>query len=157
MKRLIRHYLHSHTHFAQFMRFSTVAVKVSLIDAGILYLLTYLVGFNVYFARVLSLSSAIVVGYLLHRYFTFGGFQRGCFYRQMAGHLGVHLTGGTINYLVFSALITLGHRALENKVLLSVLPLVCLWVGGVAGLTFNFICSKTFVFRARKHKLGATS
>jgi putative flippase GtrA len=156
MKRLVRHYLHSHTHFAQFLRFSTVAVKVSLIDAGILYLLTYLFGINVYYARVVSLGSAISAGYLLHRYFTFGGFQRGSFYRQMAGHFSVHLTGGTINYLVFSALVTLGHRAIENKVLLSFLPLVCLWIGGVAGLTFNFIFSKTFVFRSRKHKVSAT-
>ena len=41
---------------------------------------------------------SIKAGYLLNRYFTFGGNERGCFYRQMAGHFGVHLTGGMINY-----------------------------------------------------------
>lgn len=149
MKRLFRHYLHSHSHFAQFLRFATVGVKVSAIDAGGVYLLPWLFGVNLYYARVISLTSAILVGYLLNRYFTFGGFQRGCFYRQMAGHMGVHLTGGLINYGVFSVLITLGHLYLTNKLLLSLLPLISIAIGGAVGLSFNFIFSKKLVFHTR--------
>ena len=86
MKRLIRQYFTSHSRLAQFLRFATVGVKISLIDAGLLYLLSYTVGLNLYVSRVISLGAAIAAGYLLNRYFTFGGSERGCFYRQMAGH-----------------------------------------------------------------------
>jgi putative flippase GtrA len=150
MKRYIRHYLKSHSHLAQFLRFATVGVKISLIDAGLLYLLHHFVDVNLYVARIISLGTAIMAGYLLNRYFTFGGNERGCFYRQMAGHFGVHLTGGVINYGIFTAIVFLGHLTIERAILLTLLPLVGLISGGVIGLTFNFIFSKKLVFRSRR-------
>lgn len=149
MKQLIRNYFKSHSRLAQFMRFATVGVKISLIDAGLLYLLPFALGINLYIARIISLGTAIMAGYLLNRYFTFGGNQRGCFYRQMAGHFGVHLTGGVINYGVFSLVVLLGHKLASEGLLLTLLPLIGLWIGGVVGLLFNFILSRRFVFPTR--------
>ncbi|MEX0324544.1 MAG: GtrA family protein [Puniceicoccaceae bacterium] len=157
MKRLIRHYFKSHSRLAQFMRFATVGVKVSLIDAGLLYLLHFSFGFNLYLSRFVSLGAAIGAGYLLNRYFTFGGDQRGCFYRQMAGHFGVHLTGGLINYGVFSLVVTIGHRMGLEGFALTLLPLFGLVTGGVIGLLFNFMCSKRFVFQTRVRDAEASS
>lgn len=139
------------------MRFATVGIKISGIDAGLVYLLPWLFGINLYMARVISLGTAIMVGYLLNRYFTFGGDQRGCFYRQMAGHFGVHLTGGLINYGVFSAVVTIGHFTTTNKIALSLLPLVAIWLGGMIGLSFNFFFSKKLVFHSRAGNANATS
>ena len=147
MKRLFRQYLHSHHGMAQFLRFATVGVKISLIDAGLLYLLPFWFSINLYSARVISLGTAIIVGYLLNRYFTFGGNERGCFYRQMAGHVSVHLTGGLINYGTFSLVIFIGHSLSVNKLLMTLLPLLGIWIGGIVGLIFNFIFSKRFVFQ----------
>ena len=127
MKRLLRHYFRSHSQTAQFLRFATVGIKISAIDAGLVYLLPWLFSINLYMARILSLGTAIMVGYLLHRYFTFGGIHRGCFYRQMAGHFGVHLTGGLINYGIFSLIIVVGHNLLEPGILLPFPPLLALW------------------------------
>ena len=149
MKRLLRHYFHSHSGLAQFLRFATVGVKVSVIDAGGVYLLPWLFGMNLYVARILSLGAAIMAGYILNRYFTFGGAERGCFYRQMAGHFGVHITGGLINYGVFTAIIFIGHETLQTKLALSLLPLVGIWIGGLVGLAFNFTFSKRLVFQTR--------
>lgn len=151
MKRLFKNYLYSHHEVAQFLRFATVGIKISGIDAGLVYLLHWVFGSNLYAARVVSLGSAILVGYLLNRYFTFGGNQRGCFYRQMAGHFGVHLTGGLINYGVFSLVVTIGHHTLANQLALRLLPLLGIWLGGVVGLSFNFFLSKKLVFHSR-HK-----
>jgi len=138
------------------MRFATVGVKISGVDAGMVYLLPYLFGLNLYIARIISLSSAIMVGYLLHRYFTFGGIQQGCFYRQMAGHFGVHLSGGLINYGIFSVSILLGHHFLENGLFLSLLPLLAIWIGGVIGLSFNFFFSRKLVFQTETRNVGIT-
>ena len=57
MKRLIRHYFKSDSRLAQFMRFATVGVKVSLIDAGLLYLLHFTFGINLYLSRFVSLGA----------------------------------------------------------------------------------------------------
>jgi putative flippase GtrA len=157
MKRHIRSYFTSHSHKAQFMRFATVGMKVSLIDAGGVYLLPWLFGMNLYVARIISLSVAIVVGYLLNRYFTFGKIHRGHFFRQFIGHFSVFLLGGLINYGVFSAIITVGHRNLTTQIALNLLPLFALWMGGIAGLIFNFVFCKTFVFRSNGEPMEAAS
>jgi len=146
MKRLIRHYLHSHSQLALFLRFATVGIKISLVDAGGVYLLHWVFGLDLYTARILSLGSAILLGYLLNRYFTFGGVQQGCFYRQMAGHFGVHLMGGLVNYGVYSLVVTVGHETVDHKLLYSALPLIGLWLGGFFGMGFNFVFSKKLVY-----------
>lgn len=149
MKRHFNSYLYSQTQAAQFLRFATVGVKVSIVDAAGVYLLPHFFGLNLYFARILSLGSAIFLGYLLNRYFTFGGNQRGCFYRQMAGHMGVHFLGGCINYGVFSATVSIGNLTLTNKIALHLLPLIAVWFGGLIGMTFNYFCSSRLVFKLR--------
>ncbi|MEY3001550.1 MAG: hypothetical protein RL648_1764 [Verrucomicrobiota bacterium] len=151
MKRLFSKYLHSESPFAQFLRFATVGVKISVIDAGGVYLLPYLFGINLYAARIVSLGSAMCAGYLLNRYFTFGGNQRGCFYRQMAGHLGVHIIGGGINYGVFSATLSIGQVTLNDRLALSLLPLAAVWLGGLIGMSFNYFCSSRLVFKSQPH------
>ncbi len=147
MKRHLRNYFSSHSRTAQFLRFATVGAKISAIDAGGVYLLPFLFGMNLYVARLISLSSAILIGYLLNRYFTFGHIHRGPFFRQMAGHVGVFVMGGLINYGVFSMLVELGHRLIEGKLYLSLLPLAALWAGGLVGMSFNFVFSKLLIFR----------
>jgi len=157
MKWYLSRYLHSHSRLAQFLRFATVGVKVSLIDAGGTYLLPWLFGMNLYVARIISLTTAIMVGYLLNRYFTFGRGQRGSFHRQMAGHFGVHTTGGLLNYAVFSGVIALGHSHLIQPQSLLLLPLVAIWIGGIVGLAFNFSVSSRLVFSNRAENPGAAS
>lgn len=149
MRRLFQAYLRSDTRTAQFLRFATVGIKISVIDIGGVYLLPLFFGLNLYAARILSLSSALLVGYVLNRYFTFGGVRRGCFYRQMAGHLGVHLCGGALNFGIYSLIVRVGHDHLDRGPLLGLLPFFALWIGGLTGMTFNFFVSKNFVFRAR--------
>lgn len=155
MRTLLRHYLHSHSQLAQFLRFATVGVKVSAIDAGLVYFLPWCFGTNLYLARVISLGTAIFVGYLLNRAFTFGRSRRGCFYRQLVGHFGVHLTGGLINYGIFSAAITIGHACLKHPHALFLLPLAAIWVGGLIGMGFNFVFSRRFVFNPQASNASA--
>lgn len=152
LKRPVHHFLRANTRTAQFLRFGTVGMKVSTIDIGGLYLLHRALEMNLYLSRVASLGAAILVGYLLNRYFTFARGQRGCLYRQMAGHLCVHLTGGLINYGVFTVVMVLAERA--GTATLAWMPLFAIVVGGVVGLVFNFIASRRFVFPHRPPGAG---
>ena len=151
-KGLLWHFLRSNSRTAQFLRFGTVGIQVSSIDIGGLYLLHHLLNANIYLSRIASLGAAILAGYLLNRYFTFARGQRGCFYRQMAGHFGVHLTGGLINFGGFTAVMLLAEQmGAATRVWM---PLFAIVVGGVVGLLFNFVASRHFVFPHRPADAG---
>jgi len=151
----LRRYLHSRSRGAQLLRFATVGATVSLVDAGLLYLLHEGFGGNVYAARGLSLGSAMALSYVLNRYFTFEAERRGPFGRQLAGHFGVVAGGGLLNFGVFTALVAAGNGILEPGLLRRLLPLLALWVGGLAGMAFNFVLVRRLVFRSAAARKGA--
>lgn len=148
IRRNFSKYLKSTSRFAQFLRFATVGVKISMIDIGGLYFLTWFWGLDFYTARGISLSLALVAGYILNRYFTFGGQRRGHFFNQLTRHCGVHLIGGALNFSVYSYVIT--HAGEISDRALPLLPLLGTVLGGVMGMSFNFFFSSTLVFPKRK-------
>lgn len=139
--------MRSHSQRAAFFRFACVGVTIAMIDVGVLYLLKDLPGLNVYIARVFSYGAAMTAGYFLNRYFTFHHVESG---RQMVDELlrflGVHSIGGVLNFAVFSLVILLGEQAELTKFWTAVLPLLGVWIGGVFGMTFNFLFSRKLVF-----------
>ena len=139
--------MRSHSQRAAFFRFACVGVTIAMIDAGVLYLLKDLPGFNVYIARVFSYGAAMTTGYFLNRHFTFHHVERG---RRVVDELlrffSVHAIGGALNFGVFSLVIFLGEQADLTRFWSSVLPLLGVWIGGVFGMTFNFLFSRKLVF-----------
>lgn len=150
MRRYLQAYLSSHGELAQFFRFATVGAKISAIDIGGVYLLPWLFGINIYYARALSLSAALIAGYLLNRYFTFRRVEKGSFLGQLTGHFGIHLIGGVINYAIFSLIITYGQMWVDNTFWRHWMPLIGLITGGLFGMSFNYVMSKKFVFKTRE-------
>ena len=61
---------------AMFLRFASVGATISVIDAGVLYLLLAM-EFNEYIGRVISLSLSMAASYVLNRYFTFHHLETG--------------------------------------------------------------------------------
>lgn len=133
-----------------FARFTAVACAISLIDAGGLYALHEGVDVNVYLARLFSYLAAITAGYFLNSRFTFPG-RTG--HRGMAAQLlrfyGVHGTGGLINYGVFLLTLLVGRELAVGMGVVFWLPLLGVWLGGVAGMCFNFLFSSRMVFERR--------
>lgn len=150
MKRTFLHFLKSRSGSAQFARFAAVGMKMFLVDAAGTYLLKWLVGMSPYTARAISFPVALVIGYFFNRYFTFHGFIRGDFFRQMMGHLGVHAIGGLINYGFFCAVVIHVRAMTDHPLAHQLSPLAGIAIGGVLGMCFNFILSKRLVFRAHK-------
>lgn len=144
LRRYFSKYLKSTSRFAQFLRFATVGAKISVIDIGGLYFLTLFLHLDFYSARVISLTLALLAGYVLNRYFTFGGHRRGHFYKQLFRHCGVHLLGSALNFGVYSFVITRGGDFSDNP--LPLLPLAGIILGGIIGMSFNFVCSSKLVF-----------
>ncbi|HSG35189.1 MAG TPA: GtrA family protein [Sphingomonadaceae bacterium] len=135
---------------ATFFRFACVGGSVALIDAGLLYLLKDLPGFNAYIARLFSYTAAMTVGYVLNRYFTFHHIERGrVFLDELIRFFSVHAIGGVLNFGVFSLVVFLGEQAELSRFWHAVMPLIGVWVGGLIGMSFNFVISSRFVFDER--------
>lgn len=114
---------------------------------GLLYLLKDLPGSNVYLARVASYTAAMSTGYVLNRYFTFHHIERGrALIDELLRFFSVHAVGGLINFGVFSLVVFVGEQSDLTRFWSFVLPLIGVWVGGLVGMSFNFLVSRKWVF-----------
>lgn len=135
---------------ATFFRFACVGSTIALLDAALLYLLKDLPGFNAYIARVFSYTAAMSTGYVLNRYFTFHHIERGrALVDELLRFFSVHALGGVLNLAVFSLVVFLGEQAELTRFWAGVMPLIGVWVGGLVGMTFNFLFSSKLVFDER--------
>ncbi|NBB80200.1 MAG: hypothetical protein GVY36_12290 [Verrucomicrobia bacterium] len=136
----------SSSHKSTFARFACVGATISLVDAGVLYLALGL-GVHAYPARLISLPCSMAVGYLLNRYFTFHHFETGrALWHSLLRHFAVHSVGGVINIGVYALVLELGQTLGGQVAASATLPVISVWIGGVAGLCFNYFFSQKLVF-----------
>ncbi|ADE55404.1 GtrA family protein [Coraliomargarita akajimensis] len=146
MIRLLSRFHRSQRDSALFARFAIVGVSISLIDAGILYLLIA-AQFEPHLARVVSLGASVSAGYILNRYFTFHHLETGrALWNSLLRHYSVNSIGSALNIGVYSLVLLIGQHMGGQVAASATLPLLGVWVGGVAGMTFNFFFSKKLVF-----------
>jgi putative flippase GtrA len=121
----------------QFLRFGINGVAGAGADMGALYLALAL-GSGPYLGRLLSFLFAVWVTWRLNRRFTFRATES--VWREWWRYLTVMLGGGVINLGTYMVLLQFLPEALWA-------PAVGVGVGSLAGMTFNFISAKYFVFR----------
>ena len=113
--------------------FTLVGAAGFVVDASVLLLLGAL-GLNIYLARVLSWLAAATFTWWLNRALTFK--DRGTrLLRQWLMFLAANAGGGLIN-IGFSSLLIAAHMP----------PVLALACGSLAGLSWNFLASRRFVF-----------
>ena len=132
---------------ATFLRFLAIGASVALIDIGLLLLLHNVAEMHLYVARVFSFAAAIGTSYLLNRRYNFRHSRRW----RHTGHdlmrfYGAHALGNVINYTIFVVLMEgfreIGLQPAEHTSLL----LLAIWLGGVVGVSVNFMLSRQLVF-----------
>lgn len=129
-----------------FVRFVSVSLAISIIDIVGLYSLMAL-GVNAYIARLCSYAASMTAGYFLNRWFTFHHVETGRRLRHsLLRHYSVTSVGGAINFGVFSLVLLIGQRMGGEVEVSAWLPFLGVWIGGMAGLCFNFFFSKKLVF-----------
>lgn len=145
---MIKRLIESSSSNATFLRFATVACSISVIDIGALYGLHEGFQVNVFLSRAVSYFLAITAGYFLNRHFTFHHHER---FRNLLTDLvrfySVFAMGGLLNYGIFALTVTLGHQLGLKPGATFLLPLLGVWLGGMAGMTFNYIASHKLVFK----------
>jgi putative flippase GtrA len=131
------------TGFRTFLRFCAAGVAGLLVDTAVLYATAPLLGW--YGARVVSFLAAATATWWLNRLYTFAAAgpmpPRAVFYQYLR-YLQAMMLGGLVNYLVYAATI------LFIKV--PAAPMMGVALGSCAGLAFNFISARHFVFGARQ-------
>jgi putative flippase GtrA len=120
--------------------FTLVGAAGFVVDASVLLLLTHAVGLDIYVARLLSWLTAATATWWLNRTLTFR--DRGAsLLRQWLMFLAANSGGGLINIGVSSALIAA-----------RLTPVAAVACGSLAGLLWNFLASRRFVFgRPKPH------
>ncbi len=135
---------------ASFSRFLVISASVAVIDIGLLFLLHTSLGLHLYVARVFSFAAAIGASYLMNRHFNFrqrtGQRHPG---HELMRFYGVHAVGNAANYAIFVSLLegfqASGFRPEEHPGLV----VLALWVGGMIGVSANFMLSRHLVFDRR--------
>jgi putative flippase GtrA len=122
---------------SQFLRFGVSGIVGLAADMGALYLALAL-GSGYYFGRLLSCLFAIWVTWRLNRRFTFAATESA--WQEWWRYLTVMLGGSAINVGTYSLLLQFLPEARWA-------PAAGVAAGSLAGMTFNFISAKHFVFR----------
>jgi putative flippase GtrA len=121
----------------QLALFTLVGGAGFVVDAGVLLLLIHVVGLDVYVARLLSWLAAATFTWWFNRTLTFRDRRTGML-RQWLMFLAANSGGGLINIGISAALIAA-----------RVTPVAAVACGALAGLMWNFLASRQFVFRRR--------
>lgn len=123
----------------EFLRFVMVGAAGFFVDAGALMVATTALGLGLYSGRVVSYLCAATFTWILNRRFTFAKTDEVAII-QWLRFLGANALGGAVNYGVYAALVTFSAVAAAT-------PVLGVAAGSAAGLIFNFLVSKYWVFR----------
>jgi putative flippase GtrA len=123
----------------QFAVFSLVGVAAFLVDSGVLYALLPVLAYKFAVARVFSWLCAVSFTWALNYQLTFR-YRARSLPLSWFKYLVANLLGGAVNYAVSLLSVALSAVAHEH-------PFVAVALGSLAGLFFNFVTSKAFVFR----------
>ena len=147
MIKSLKRFTNSSSSLATFFRFSGVGLSISLIDITLLYLLKEIDFLNIFFCRSISLSTSILFGYFLNRYFTFHYIEIGrALWHSIIRHFSVHALGGMINMLIFLISLSFLKKIFLETQFVELTFLIAIILGGITGLTFNFFFSRKLVF-----------
>src|SRR5579863_3033947 len=123
----------------QFAVFSLIGVAAFLVDSGVLYALLPLLANRFAVARLLSWFCAVSFTWALNYQLTFR-YRAGSLPLSWLKYVFANLLGGAVNYGVSLTSVALSAAARDHLI-------IAVALGSLAGLLFNFLASKAFVFR----------
>ncbi|MDD2711699.1 MAG: GtrA family protein [Simplicispira sp.] len=111
-----------------------------VVDIAVLYVLAPVLGW--YVARAGSFLVAASATWWLNRRFTFARLplhSRQPVWLEYVQYLASMLVGGSVNYLVYASVVYGVHSVFA--------PVLGVALGSIAGLIFNYLAARHFVFR----------
>lgn len=124
------------------MRFAVVGTIGFVVDAGALYGLVHIAGFNPYTARLISFLLAATTTWALNRLYTFQHRHNGNVSGQWLQYLLIAALGGSVNYATYAWLLFTSAWIKQHLI-------IGVAAGSIAGLAVNFTAARYWVFRAK--------
>ena len=124
----------------QFLWFLVVGTIGFIIDAGLTYALTSLLGFHPVAARIPAIMIAVLVTFLLNKYLTFQA-QEQSFAKSFAAYIASNAAAQGFNFSIYSALVLLIPAFTAN-------PVAAVAAGSISAMALSFTLSKYWVFKA---------
>lgn len=134
----------------QIIRFGISGVAGFLVDAGIVTLGTQELRIGPILAQVIAFSLAVTTTWLINRHWTFAEHASANWLHELTRYVAANSIGAAVNNSVYFLLVFTVDIFLQN-------PVLAVASGSVAGMIFNFISSKFFVFNPRKTTPQRTS
>jgi len=125
---------------AEFLRFALVGAAGFVVDIAVLQSWLAVTGDRPYSGQAIAWCVAVTANWWLNRVFTFRDRSPAPLLRQWAHYVAVNSGGAAANYAVYAALVW-------TVPLCRSFPVLAVAAGTVAGLAFNFLGSRAFVFR----------
>jgi putative flippase GtrA len=127
---------------SRFARFTAAGGIGFLIEAVILTWLVQGQGLNIYAARLVSFSVAVTATWAINRNFAFAGLKQHRKGREYSAYFLVQIIGAAINLGIFATVVAIrpGLRSI---------PVFPLAIGAAVALVFNFVASRTWIFRGK--------
>ena len=123
----------------ELISFALVGGIAFTVDVGVLYFVKADIG--IYWGRAVSFFCAVIVTWLLNRKLTFKRRMSGrSLFSEFTRYLTVMMGGGTVNYLLYATLVTTMEKVAAQ-------PVWGVAAGSGAGMMFNFIFVKYFIFK----------
>ena len=126
----------------QLIRFGISGVVGFLADAGIVALCTQSVGVRPIPAQVVAFSVAVTVTWLINRHWTFAEHASERWVQEWLRYIAANSLGAAVNNGVFAVLILTTTQFRR-------IPVLAVAIGSLAGMGFNFLSSKNFIFIKR--------
>ena len=126
----------------QLLLFAGAGAVGFVIEAVVITALVVLLEINIYLARLISFTLAVLATWRLNREFAFSGSASADRAREYGRYFLVQTFGAIVNLGVFAILVTL-YKSLHAW------PVIPLAAGAAVALLFNFVASRAFVFVGR--------
>jgi putative flippase GtrA len=126
----------------QLLLFAGAGAVGFTIEAVVITILVVLLDTNIYLARLISFTLAVLATWRLNRQFAFSGSASADRAREYGRYFLVQTCGAAVNLGVFAVLVTLYQDLREW-------PVIPLAAGAAVALLFNFVVSRAFVFVGR--------
>ena len=121
-----------------FIRFGIVGTLGFVWDTGIVYMLRPFV--SLYVAGTCSFIVAATINWIINRLWTFRHLEQAAAHVQWVKFLIANAVGFVVNRGTFFLLVALSPLVVKH-------PVIGIAAGSAAGLIFNYLLSKRFVFR----------
>jgi putative flippase GtrA len=128
------------TGLAHWLGFLASGVTAFIVDGAVLKLLTVIFGVPVLPARVVSIAASMVVGFMMHRRFTFR-IAAPPTLAELARFIGVAWSTAVVNYSLFVGFLYLWP---------AVEPLVAVFGAGLIAMVWSYLGLRFAAFRGQR-------